>query len=69
MRYEIAFLDKSDQEMVFLISNFLIRARYLAKKILKYNPRLKLAIVLKHGTEKEWFDSPFNIKKREVKNV
>ena len=59
MKYEIAFLDKSDQEMVFLTSNFLLRARWLAKKILRYNPLLRHAIILNHGIEKEWFDSPF----------
>jgi len=62
-KYEIAFLDKSNQEIVFLTSNFLLRAKYLAKRILRYNPFFKEAIILKRGIEKEWFNSPFQPKK------
>ena len=59
MKYEIAFLDKSNQEIVFLTSRFIWQARKIAKKILRYNPLLKTAIILISGIEAEYFDSPF----------
>jgi len=56
-KYEVAFLIKAE-EIFFLTSNFLFKARKIAKKILRFNPRLHEAIILKKGIEKEWFYSP-----------
>lgn len=62
-KYEIAFLIKT-QEIFFLQSWFLFRARKFAKRFLRFNPLLDEAVILKRGIEKEWFYSPF--KKKDV---
>jgi len=51
-----------NRELISLNFCFLFRARKIAKKILRLNPFLTEAILLKKGMEKEWFRSPFKKK-------